>query len=133
MATEEKRVHMTVLVPEQLRRDLGTYCTKHDVGLSALARDAFVAAIAEPPAALTTSNGQTNGDGKLCLRPGCGAKRRTRGLCEACYRIALTLTRAKRTTWEKLEAAGRITKMVRGRPTSAALRESWLLGNGKAH
>lgn len=43
-----------------------------------------------------------------CLRPGCEAPSRTRGLCKTCYQIARDLIRHDKTTWEELEKNKRI-------------------------
>lgn len=54
-----------------------------------------------------------------CLNPKCDSPPKVRGLCQSCYSQAATLVRQKRTTWEKLIAAGKI------------LRRHWQ-GNGKS-
>lgn len=45
--------------------------------------------------------------GKKCLRPGCKHPSGCRGLCIVCYNAALMAIRFGKTTWAKLEKAGK--------------------------
>lgn len=51
--------------------------------------------------------------GMKCITPGCGKKAMTRGLCSACYPVARGLIRAKKTTWEDMEARGVARKAIK--------------------
>lgn len=52
---------------------------------------------------------------ELCLRPGCGRERRSRGLCINCYTACQRLVLDERTSLEKLEASGKALPTVRGK------------------
>lgn len=56
-----------------------------------------------------------------CLRPDCVRVAEVRGLCTYCYQSAARAVRRGKTTWEKLQAAGKITESSRGR------NERWFL------
>lgn len=45
-----------------------------------------------------------------CLNIECVALAQNRGVCLACYLCATRLVRQNKTTWEKLEAAGKVIK-----------------------
>lgn len=62
----------------------------------------------------------------VCLTPECGKPGRTRGLCSRCYTVARRLVKDGRTTWDALEAKGRVSKPARSRGKEAV--ESFLLG-----
>ena len=47
-----------------------------------------------------------------CLVPNCGIASRTRGLCLNHYASAYNLVKAGHTSWEKLEAAGKVKPRV---------------------
>ena len=57
-----------------------------------------------------------------CLNPNCDRVTRSRGLCNSCYVAAGNYVRSGRTTWAKLEKAGRV-KPARKRSVVTA----WLL------
>lgn len=59
-----------------------------------------------------------------CLNPECELPEYARGLCHCCYRSALRLVDARRTTWKALEKAGKSRRVV-GRTHVG--RASWLL------
>lgn len=42
-----------------------------------------------------------------CLFPNCGGERAGRGLCKNHYNTASRIVRSKKTSWEKLEKAGK--------------------------
>lgn len=42
-----------------------------------------------------------------CITPTCKRRQRSRGLCHSCYNVACKLVWGGKTTWEKLEAAGK--------------------------
>jgi hypothetical protein len=44
---------------------------------------------------------------RVCIYPGCGYLRTSRGLCGPHYRMALARVKSGRTTWEALEADGK--------------------------
>lgn len=52
-----------------------------------------------------------------CLAPGCKRKAVRRGNCATCYQGLYRLVKAGKTTWKKLEKAGRVLK--RGKPGPA--------------
>lgn len=54
-------------------------------------------------------------DGAVCLRPGCGRPQHNRGLCVGCYQVAGSMVRNGETTWPKLAAAGKCTKLRKQR------------------
>lgn len=60
-------------------------------------------------------------NGKDCLYPGCINRVHSRGLCNSHYQQAWKYIKAGLTTWEELEAAGRVRE-----PRSDF--KSWLLG-----
>lgn len=51
---------------------------------------------------------------KKCLRPDCKSKMSCRGLCRVDYNLAYQLVRQGKTTWEKLEKAGKSIRGERG-------------------
>lgn len=60
-----------------------------------------------------------------CLNPYCDNKRKVRGLCKTCHRAASKLIAKGKTTWAKLEKAGKILHSNR---QSGSQRSLWLLG-----
>ena len=58
----------------------------------------------------------------MCLNPECKIEARVRGLCDSCYNAAGRLVREEKTSWEKLEKAGK----VRPHKTKTK-RTEWLL------
>lgn len=57
-----------------------------------------------------------------CLNPSCTQPARTRGLCRDCYAAALYQVLSKRTTWRKLEKAGKSLPLKQTRA-----RSNWIL------
>jgi len=60
-----------------------------------------------------------------CIRPGCDRPHFARCLCHVCYKAALRLVQARRTTWEYLEIHGK-AKCLRHKTDALAAAE-WLL------
>jgi len=65
---------------------------------------------------------------KDCIRPGCERHAVCRGLCVTDYNICDDLVREKKTTWEKLEQAG---KCLASRRERRDKQREWFL-RGKA-
>ena len=67
----------------------------------------------------------------VCLRPDCGRRAASRGLCQTCYGYARMLVERGSTTWDDLVARGRVLAIVRktgaGRPRDPKLIE-WFSG-----
>lgn len=59
-----------------------------------------------------------------CLNPDCKRERRTRGLCNPCYVIALRLVSEGAVDWEQLEKAGKAIPPGRDRVVGTT---EWLL------
>ena len=60
---------------------------------------------------------------RRCLNPSHqNIDARARGLCVSCYNSAFYLVKYGRTTWEKLETSGRVSKKRYG------VTSAWLLG-----
>lgn len=49
---------------------------------------------------------------RKCRYPDCGRPARTRGLCKPCHAQAVRFVRLGKTTWEKLERSGKVSKLV---------------------
>jgi hypothetical protein len=63
-----------------------------------------------------------------CLYPKCGnSGDHSRGLCRNCYQRAAALVHLGKTTWDELEAHGKILKSKRTRGMSSH-RDVWFLG-----
>jgi hypothetical protein len=60
-----------------------------------------------------------------CLHPECIREASTRGLCHQCHVNAAMLVHRGKTTWDDLEARGKVNpKKGRGRPTG---KNAWFL------
>lgn len=59
-----------------------------------------------------------------CLNPNCNRHVASRGLCITCYQSAASLVARKKTTWEALEADGKIKPKISRRSHI----KNWLLG-----
>ncbi len=60
-----------------------------------------------------------------CLNPVCPNQAKQRGLCNRCYLIARGLVIKKKTTWQELEAAGKLLPPRHG--TLSKATTDWLL------
>lgn len=66
-----------------------------------------------------------------CVVPGCIAQRRSRGLCDLCYKMAFRAIKEGITSWARLEAEGKCLRplAIRGRPVGGRkFREAYFLG-----
>jgi hypothetical protein len=50
----------------------------------------------------------------LCIRPGCNSPAKIKGLCLSDYTSAARLVKKGKTTWEELEAKGKVLPNKRG-------------------
>lgn len=63
-----------------------------------------------------------------CLNPKCQSKGTRRGLCLTCYQVARALVIANQTTWEALEAKGKVKPLrTAGSIRTAAMH--WMLSD----
>lgn len=58
-----------------------------------------------------------------CLNPNCANKSAFRGLCNGCYRAAMSAVKANKTTWSALEASGKCYPPTRMKTNAT----KWLL------
>lgn len=61
-----------------------------------------------------------------CLNPNCQALANARGLCHSCYGVAHRLVNAKRTTWQDLEARGKVLPKTRN-----TVVKNWFMEGGQ--
>lgn len=59
-----------------------------------------------------------------CLNPNCSNEATTRGLCPTCRATVQRLVASGKTTYEKLEAAGKILPKSQGKTTAWLLDET---------
>jgi hypothetical protein len=63
-----------------------------------------------------------------CLNEACHNPPNARGLCRSCYNTASRLVREKKTTWAKLEKAGKALPLSQKK---AGVTTAWLLDETK--
>jgi len=64
---------------------------------------------------------------KTCIYPDCPSEFYSRGLCIKHYGVARRLVNASKTTWEKLEASGKVLKCG---PRGVRGLDKWFIPDG---